>query len=106
MEDLISKKEAAQVLGVSEKTFLRRVHDGLFRSVKFSDRIIKYPKSEIEAYIARQRAGMQPDITPIEAERVVRGVLEAYHFDEDTASSLEKVADYLATLYRKEGKHE
>lgn len=99
MDDLIAKSEAAKLLGMSEKTFTRRVNEGTFRQVKISERIIKYSRAEIEAFIARQKEGKQPDITPIEAEKVVRSVLERYQFDDDTTAALNLVADYLATLY-------
>jgi predicted DNA-binding transcriptional regulator AlpA len=98
MEDLITKKEASGLLGVSEKTLDRRVKEGAIHPIRFSERIVKYSLREIQAYIEQKSTGVASGITLTEAEKIVRSVLSGYHFDEDTSESLTKVADLLATL--------
>jgi predicted DNA-binding transcriptional regulator AlpA len=99
MDELITKSEAAKLLGMSEKTFTRRVNEGIFRQIKMSERIFKYSRAEVEAYRTRRTEGKQPDITPVEAEKVVRDVLERHQFDNGTTAALKLVAEYLASLY-------
>lgn len=99
MDDLLTKSEAAKLLGMSEKTFSRRVNEGVFRQVKISERIIKYDRAEVQEYLDRRKAGKHSSLTPIEAEKIVRTVLEQHQLDDNTVAALTLVADYLATLY-------
>ncbi len=51
MDKLINFQEAADMLGISKRTFLRLVHKGIFPVVKVSARLPRIRMSDIEAYI-------------------------------------------------------
>ena len=97
MVDMLSKKQVARLIGVSERTVSRHDVEWGLNPVQITNRLTQYHPDDVSAYLAR--IGKKDQImTPTEAEKIVRSVLSGYHFDEDTAESLTKVADLLATL--------
>lgn len=97
MADMLSKKQVAKLIGVSERTVSRHDTEWGLNPVQITNRLTQYHPDEVSAYLAR--IGKKDQVmTPTEAEKVVRSVLEAYHFDEDTTEALTKVADLLAAL--------
>lgn len=97
MADMLSKKQVAKLIGVSERTVSRHDKEWGLNPVQITNRLTQYRPEEVSAYLAR--IGKKDQVmTPTEAEKIVRGILAGYHFDEDTSEALAKVADLLADL--------
>jgi excisionase family DNA binding protein len=51
--DYETKSQVARRLGVSERTIEAMVHDKRIPYVRFTSRILRFPKAEVDAYIAK-----------------------------------------------------
>jgi len=51
---LLSPKEAAQALAISERTLWQMTRDGEIESIKVGKRSVRYPVSALERWIAEQ----------------------------------------------------
>ncbi|NQV32547.1 MAG: helix-turn-helix domain-containing protein [Phycisphaeraceae bacterium] len=51
---LLSPKEAAQALAISERTLWQMTKDGVIESIKVGTRSVRYPVAGLERWIAEQ----------------------------------------------------
>ena len=51
--DYETKKQVARRLGVSERTIEAMVHDKRIPYIRFTSKILRFPKADVDAYIAK-----------------------------------------------------
>lgn len=53
---LVTSKEAASLLAISERTLWQLTHDGLLPAIRFG-RTVRYDVGDLRSFIAAQRSG-------------------------------------------------
>jgi excisionase family DNA binding protein len=57
MSELVTRKEVADLVRVSTKTVQRAERRGELIPVKFNSRLVRYHRSDVDAWIAKAQAG-------------------------------------------------